>query len=324
MNMSVTCFMLVAVSGWSARGEKARECTTLCGCAARIRRRLAAVKAELDADVSANDKNKNDMVQLLVAAITADDDTKRKVAPVLAAAGKITSQYDEELQAASAAYENALKLTEQLAAAYAVQHLIRTGKGTIEITLATSNPRLAGSGYTGIFTLGSIGKTACKNETNEDSVKTALTEEGSEAESSTPNLITHVNIVGNCQKDGTPTNACGSNNDLDWQAKIKIGMTFTKGTAAKQKIQHAVFDKLTGHSAAIAQVKINAILNTTEQLLQRIKTSKKAAQAITKQTLQKKLQTSLGGDKETREKYDNNACARGDMIDVAGCKTGGP
>nr|AGH61139.1 variant surface glycoprotein 581 [Trypanosoma brucei] len=233
MHMFVICLMLVAASGWSARGEKTRECTTSCGCAARIRRRLAAVKAELDADVSANDKNKNDMLQLLVAAITADDDdTKRKVAPVLAAAGKITSQCDDELQAASAAYSNALKLTEQLAAIYSVQHLISSGKGNIEITLATANMRLTGSGYSGVFTLGSVGSQPCKNDTSADDDQRPLHEQGSNSEDKTPKLIDHVNIVGNCQRDNTPGNDCTSK-DIGSSAKIKLEMTYSDGAKVK-------------------------------------------------------------------------------------------
>nr|AGH60820.1 variant surface glycoprotein 1915 [Trypanosoma brucei] len=228
MNMSVTCFMLAAVSGVYARGQKAKECTTLCGCTARIRKRLNAVKTELDADINANNKNKNDMMKLLVAAITADDDTKRKVAPVLAAAGKTVAACDIELKAATAGYSRALKLTEQLAAIYSVQHLISSGKENIHLTLATSNPRMAGGGYKGVFTLGQLGTTGCKNDTSEDSVTTALTEKGSNAEGSPPKLITHVKIVGNCQRDNTKTNSCGIGNNLGASGQIKIAMEYSK------------------------------------------------------------------------------------------------
>nr|AGH60470.1 variant surface glycoprotein 1546 [Trypanosoma brucei] len=228
MNVFVTWVLLVALAGVYARGQKAKECTTLCGCAARIRRRLAAVKNELDGDVRAHEKNKNDMMKLLVAAITADDDTKRKVAPVLAAAGKTVATCDIELKAATETYDKALKLTEQLAAIYSVQHLISSGKENIHLTLATSNPRMAGGGYKGVFTLGQLGTTGCKNDTSEDSVAAALTEDGENAEDKPPKLITHVNIVGNCQRDNTASNACDTGNNLAGQGQIKIAMTFDK------------------------------------------------------------------------------------------------
>nr|APD73561.1 variant surface glycoprotein 1125.1338 [Trypanosoma brucei] len=268
MHMFVTCFMLVAVSIQATRGEKPRECSTSCWCAARIRRRLAAVKAELDADVSANDKNKADRMKLLVAAITADDDTKRKVAPVLAAAGKITSQCDEELQAASVAYANALKLTEQLAAIYSVQHLISTGTGKIHITLDSSNPRMAGGTYAGVFSLGILGTMTCKNYTSEDSETSSSNEEGSDAESNPTKLITHVNIAGNCQRDETASNSCDSGNDIKAGAQIQLAMAFDTG----RKSTTPTWSNMQDEAARLSKNEMDLVGNAGEHAHYEIKT----------------------------------------------------
>nr|AGH61231.1 variant surface glycoprotein 717 [Trypanosoma brucei] len=226
--MIVNWLLILAVTALYAAGDKAKECKSLCGCAARIRKRLAALKRELQTNVEAHENNKHDILKLLVAAVSSADEEKTKIAPVLAAAAHSIDACEASLKAAAKQYQDASKLTEQLAATYSAQQLITTGAGVIQLTLATSNPRLAGSGYQGVFTLGQIGRTACRNDTTEDDAAGQPSEDGEAAEPEPSKLVTHVNIVGNCQRDGTPTNACDSGNDLDGAAIIKIGLTFGK------------------------------------------------------------------------------------------------
>nr|APD73367.1 variant surface glycoprotein 1125.1103 [Trypanosoma brucei] len=231
--MYTTWILVSATLAVASAADKAKECKTLCGCAARLRKRLGALKNELDAGRRQNEQNKNDMIKLMLAAISADDNTIRKIAPVLAASGAVLADCDDKLADAWEQYDRTARRTEQLATLYAAQHAVMSGSSKMTIQLANGNAQLTGAGYDLTTSIGTLGTKECKNDTTDDEHTGEITEDGDEAEKAPPKLITAVNLLGRCQAGNTDSQSCAGNNFAQ-QGKIEITLQYAKQAGDKQ------------------------------------------------------------------------------------------
>ncbi|SCU69518.1 uncharacterized protein TEOVI_000108400 [Trypanosoma equiperdum] len=289
--------------------EKAKPCNTNCGCAARLRRRLALLKNDLDDAKTATQNNERDMLKLIVAAIATDDQTRASIAPVLAAAGKIVQNCKDRLTDADAKYAQALARTEQLATIYSVQSRLQSSDRQLQINLA-NNARLTGTNYALAHTLAALGADNCKNTTEDDSDKGTITETGDDAESAPNKLINHVNLLGKCRGDGTDTNSCHGTaltNDgkihvkLEYAADSKQAGDWPDMNAAHAPVGTQAFD-LIGDKASETHYDLKELAKILANM--ECKQSIRSYSTITSQQLYKLLLTKTTPGKEDAESGD--------------------
>nr|AGH61224.1 variant surface glycoprotein 671 [Trypanosoma brucei] len=218
----------------AAMAAEAPTCSTNCGCAARLRRRLNTLRSKLDEAKAANAQNLKDFHKLLAAAASAEVTTKQLIIPILYAAGHRIAACSEGLGEAEAVHDAALKTTEQAAAAYSLQELIQQQTGETVITLENSAAKLGGSGYSAEGQILKLGDKGCSNSTAEDAETGDLTELTANGQKQTPQLITHVQLLGSCQRDGTESNDCHSS-AIGANGKIKLAIKLTADAGAPIK-----------------------------------------------------------------------------------------
>ncbi|AAZ12818.1 variant surface glycoprotein (VSG, atypical), putative [Trypanosoma brucei brucei TREU927] len=206
-----------------ALAQPNKVCTTPCGCKSRVIKRLEVYTTQFERALGQHQANLLDFSKLILAAVAADNQLKRKAAAALAPAAAILARCTDQLNAAAPPLTAAAYQAGYTAATYAAQHALTTMAGTLKIE-PTGGKTLKAETIT-TKTLGSIPPAMCPTE---DQTETGV-KITTESEKDEPKLATiklHSNAQAKCTATGA--NSCHDNALAD-SGNLEIQLTYAMG-----------------------------------------------------------------------------------------------
>nr|AGQ49883.1 variant surface glycoprotein [Trypanosoma brucei] len=211
-----------------ALAQPNKVCTTPCGCKSRVIKRLEVYTTQFERALGQHQANLLDFSKLILAAVAADNQLKRKAAAALAPAAAMLARCSDQLNAAAPHLTAATYQAGYTASAYAAQHALTTMTGTLKI--APTGGHTLKKATLATTTLGNIPEAACPTE--EQGEKGVQITKASEADE--PKLATlklHSNAQAKCTATGA--NSCHDGALTD-SGNLEIQLTYAMGPKKSQ------------------------------------------------------------------------------------------
>nr|APD72648.1 variant surface glycoprotein 1125.289 [Trypanosoma brucei] len=206
-----------------ALAQPNKVCTTPCGCKSRVIKRLEVYTTQFERALGQHQANLLDFSKLILAAVAADNQLKRKAAAALAPAAAILARCTDQLNAAAPPLTAAAYQAGYTASAYAAQHALTKMTGTLKIAPNGGHTLKAQTITT--KTLGSIPPAMCPTEDQaEKDVQITKASEKDEPKLATIKL--HSNAQAKCTASGV--NSCHDGALTD-SGNLEIKLTYGIG-----------------------------------------------------------------------------------------------
>nr|CAJ16781.1 variant surface glycoprotein (VSG), putative [Trypanosoma brucei brucei TREU927] len=205
-----------------------KACTTPCGCKSRVIKRLEVYTTQFERALGQHQANLLDFSKLMLAAVAADRQLKRKAAAAIAPAAAILSHCAQQLKAPALHLTAATYQAGYTASAYAAQHALTTMTGTLKI--APTGGHTLKKATLATTTLGNIPEAACPTEDQgEKGVQITKASEADEPKLATLKL--HSNAQAKCTASGV--NSCHDGALTD-SGNLEIKLTYATGPKKNQ------------------------------------------------------------------------------------------
>nr|APD73892.1 variant surface glycoprotein 1125.1760 [Trypanosoma brucei] len=227
--LAITLF--IASSSVHAEKEvKHGACNSECQCKARLQKRLQHYREIVQRGQQRQGNNVLRSAKVVLGLIRGDDTLKKRLIPVVAAAGTQIYAYQAALTKLQPLLNAAEFKVAAAAALYEATHKLKTGAGELKINLGGGGPKINNAGALTTTTLGKLGDVNCGAATQVDAAA-EVTTETKKTEPSPSKTTTHVHIAARCGDDGEPgTNSC-HDNDLAQKGVLLFKLTYDNTVA---------------------------------------------------------------------------------------------
>nr|APD73568.1 variant surface glycoprotein 1125.1345 [Trypanosoma brucei] len=230
--LAITLF-IVSSAVHAQKGVKHNACANECQCKARLQTRLQHYRDIVQRGQQRQGDNVLRYGKIVLGLIRGDAMLKKRLIPVVAAAGSQIHAYQAALTKLQPLLNAAEFKVAAAAALYEATHRLKSGAGELKITLGGGGPKISNAGALTTTTLGKLGdgQRGPAAEVDSQVQVTAISEkeEPAPAKPTTP-----VHITAQCGDDGEPgTNSC-HDNDLAQNGVLLFKLTYD-GTATNER-----------------------------------------------------------------------------------------